>query len=68
VKVGRIPGKSTSGRYVYRGGESKKWWWQCDLHEDSKEFDGTDGGPHDSMQDALAEALVHAAACRETNS
>lgn len=66
MTVQRWAGKRTSGRYVYRGFESARWGWQCDLHpdheydEDGNNTEVTDYGSADTMQEAFARALHHA--------
>jgi hypothetical protein len=62
MTVIRWPGKPTSGRYVYGNGPHK-WSWQCDLHEDLADDELSPGGYGNSMQEAFAAAMAHAAEC-----
>lgn len=62
VATTRWPGKPTSGRLVYRGRETGRWYWQCDLHpEDWAQPD--QWGMHRAWGDALTACLAHAQVC-----
>lgn len=66
MTVTRWEGKPTSGRYVYRGAITGDWFWQCDLHDEYEDGDGTDGSAL-TMPEALRAALAHAAECGLSN-
>lgn len=63
MRLTRWAGKPTSGRYVYRGRLSKRWWWQCDLHDDDDDLPGNSWGQSATWEDALARLLEHANRC-----
>lgn len=71
-----IPGKRTSGRYVYRRAKTGPygWIWQCDLHGDEYDADPDNWesrtdlyGYGATFQAALDAALAHAVECPYDN-
>lgn len=57
----RWEGKPTSGRYVYQGRESGRWWWQCDLCEEPNYGEGALGW--EDQRGAWDEAMRHTLLC-----
>ena len=73
MPVQRWPNKPTSGRYVYKGKTSGRWYWQCDLHPgEEDEFGGCyaeEGtyGEARTWRESFAMALLHARQCLFSN-